>query len=143
MLVTVLEDEPLALLAALNPETDVVLLVRPVDADEGGEGALFSLVHVKTSRTFGGRDMRNRAQRRRYGEPVKRLSLSIRYRHRYTRRREVELVSIPCSGFLIRRRRAHVPRSTVALSNGYGKRNGPPVSGLQQTPPSRSLGRRS
>ncbi len=74
---------------------------------------------------------------------MKRLSLSIRYGQRYTRRRELELVSIACSGLLIRRRRAHVPRSTVALSNNHGKRNGSPVSGLQQTPPSLTLGRRS
>jgi hypothetical protein len=37
-----------------------------------------------------GRDMQSRTQRRQYGEPVARLSLSIRYGQRHTRRREPE-----------------------------------------------------
>jgi hypothetical protein len=130
----VLEDEPLAIVGAGNPEANVVLLVGPVDADEGGEGRYFSLVHVVTSRTLGVRDMRNRAQRRQYGEPVLRLSLSIRYGQRYTRRRELELVSIACSCLHIRRRRAHVPRSTLSRQGDHGKRNGPPVKRLQLAP---------
>ena len=38
-----------------------------------------------------------------------RLSLSIRYGQRHTRRRETELVSIACSTLHIRRRWVHVP----------------------------------
>jgi hypothetical protein len=53
--------------------------------------------------------MQSRTQRRRYGEPVARLSLSIRYGQRHTRRREPELVSIACSTLNIRRRWVHVP----------------------------------
>jgi hypothetical protein len=44
-----------------------------------------------------------------YGEPVARLSLSIRYGQRHTRRREAELMSIACSMLNIRRRWVHVP----------------------------------
>ena len=54
----VLDDGPLALLTARRPQANVVLLVRPVEPDEGGEGLLFLLVHVDSSRTVGGRDMR-------------------------------------------------------------------------------------
>ena len=53
--------------------------------------------------------MQSRTQRRRYGEPVARLSLSIRHGQRHTRRREAELMSIACSTLHIRRRWVHVP----------------------------------
>jgi hypothetical protein len=53
--------------------------------------------------------MRSRTQRRRYGEPVARLSLRIRHGQRHTHRREAELLSIACSTLHIRRRWVHVP----------------------------------
>jgi hypothetical protein len=53
--------------------------------------------------------MQSRTQRRRYGEPVARLSLSIRHGQRHTHRREAELLSIACSPLNIRRRWVHVP----------------------------------
>ena len=53
--------------------------------------------------------MQSRTQRRQYGEPVERLSLSIRYGQRHTRRRETELESITCSALHIRRWWVHVP----------------------------------
>ena len=56
----------------------------------------------------GSEDMHRRTQRRQYGEPVQRLSLSIRYRSRHTLRHETELVSIACSRLHIRYRRVHV-----------------------------------
>jgi hypothetical protein len=57
-----------------------VLLVSPVDPDEGSEVVVFLVVHVRKPRVrLGQRDMRNRAQRRQYGEPVRRLSLRVRY----------------------------------------------------------------
>src|SRR5215207_3104234 len=46
---------------------------------------------------------------------------------------ESELESIACSPLQIRHRRAHVPRSSLALSGNHGKRNGPPVKPLQQS----------
>src|SRR5262249_6630706 len=57
---SMLEDKMLSLVLAGNPKADVVLLVGPVDADEGGEGGLFWLVHVQTSRNVGERDMPSR-----------------------------------------------------------------------------------
>jgi hypothetical protein len=66
---SVLQHQPLALGAAGNLQAHVVLLVRPVDTNEGGVD-VFTLVHVFASRTVGGRDMRSRTLRRQYGEPV-------------------------------------------------------------------------
>jgi hypothetical protein len=86
------DDGALALSGARSAKADVVLFVRPVDADEGGERNGF--LHGESSCTMRGRDMQSRTQRRRYGEPVARLSLSIRYGQRHTRRREAELLSI-------------------------------------------------
>ena len=69
---------------ARDLETDVVLAVGPVDADEGGELGRFFL-HGDLLDLGSGRDMQSRAQRRQYGEPVERLSLSVRYGQRHTR----------------------------------------------------------
>ena len=77
--------------------------------------------------------MRNRAQRRQYGESVVRLALSIRFGLRCSLRCERKLVNMSCSGLHIRHRRAHVPRSTLPVSEDHGKRDGPPVKALQQT----------
>jgi hypothetical protein len=38
-----LEHEPLAFRLAWDPEANVVLLVSPVDTDEGSEGAFFPM----------------------------------------------------------------------------------------------------
>jgi hypothetical protein len=100
------DDGALALGRAGSAKADVVLLVGPVDADERGERNGF--LHGESSGTMRGRDMQSRTQRSQYGEPVARLSLSIRYGQRHTRRREAELVSIACSTLHIRRRWVHV-----------------------------------
>jgi hypothetical protein len=81
-----------------NLEADVVLAVGPVDAYESGELGRFFL-HGNLLDLGSGRDMQSRAQRRQYGEPVKRLSLSIRYGQRHTRGLESELVSVSRSAF--------------------------------------------
>jgi hypothetical protein len=54
-----LQDQPLALGAARYLQANIVLLICPVDANEGGVDLAFTLVHVFTSRTVGGRDMRS------------------------------------------------------------------------------------
>jgi len=72
--------------------------------------------------------MQSQTQRRRHGEPVVRLSLSIRCGRRHTRRREVELVSITCSTLQIRRRWVHVPRSILPLAEGMESVGGRPMS---------------
>jgi hypothetical protein len=41
-----LEHQALAFHLAWDPKANVVLLVSPVDTDEGCEGAFFLLVHV-------------------------------------------------------------------------------------------------
>jgi hypothetical protein len=128
-----LEDGERASVVPRHPEADVVLLVCPVDPDESGERRWGHLVHVKTSRRFGVQDMHSRAQRRQYGEPVVRLSLSVRYGHRHTHRRERKLEIIACSRLDIRRRWVHVPHSRIALASKRGKRHGPPVEGLELT----------
>jgi hypothetical protein len=103
-----------------------VLAVCPIDAGERCE--LF--LHGASSRRIVGRDMQRRTQRSRHGEPVARLSLSVRCGHRHTRRPERELVSITCSGLKIRRRRVHVPRPILAISAGMESVDGSPMSGL-------------
>jgi hypothetical protein len=62
--------------------------------------------------------MQSRTQRSRYGEPVQRLSLSVRCGLRHTRRREAELVSITCSALQIRRRWVHVPHPILSIPEG-------------------------
>ena len=99
----------LALLGARDPQANVVFLVGPVDADEGGERRMLASCMAILLDLGSGRDMQSRAQRRQYGEPVERLSLSVRYGQRHTRGRETELVSITCSALQIRRRWVHVP----------------------------------
>ena len=74
-------------------QTNVVLSVSPVDSDEGGELGHFFL-HGDLLDLGLGRDMQRRAQRRQYGEPVERLSLSVRYGQRHTRGLEAELVNV-------------------------------------------------
>jgi hypothetical protein len=54
-----------------------VLPVGPVDADEGGKRQRL-LAHEESFRKIDERDMQSRTQRSRYGEPVVRLSLSVR-----------------------------------------------------------------
>jgi hypothetical protein len=66
-------------------------------------------LHGESCGTMMGRDKQSRTQRRHYGEPVVRLSPSIRYGKGRTRGRETELVSIACSTLNIRRRWVHVP----------------------------------
>jgi hypothetical protein len=98
----VLEDGGLEGDGASDLEANVVLLVSPVEADEGGEGGF---LHVDSWSTVVVGTCRARAQRRQHGEPVKRLSLSVRYGQRHTRGRETELVSISYSSLQVRRPR--------------------------------------
>jgi hypothetical protein len=72
--------------------------------------------------------MQSQAQRSRHGEPVVRLSLSVRCGPRHTRRREVELVSITCSTLQIRRRWVHVPHSILRIWEGMESVDGTPMS---------------
>ena len=76
--------------------------------------------------------MQSQTQRSRHGEPVVRLSLSVRCGRRHTRRREIELVSITCSGLQIRRRWVHVPHSILPILEGMESVDGTPMSGLQR-----------
>ena len=80
-----LEHTALPLRGAGDVEGEVVLSIGPVDADKRGElGGV--LLHTNTI-SWGklpGRNMQSLAQRRQYGEPVKRLSLSVRYGRRHT-----------------------------------------------------------
>jgi hypothetical protein len=105
---TVHKNRALALLLTWDMKAHVVLLVCPIDANECREFVDLFL-HILSSSRIVERDMQSRTLRSRYGEPVMRLSLSVRCGQRHTRRREVELVSIACSGLQIRRRRVHVP----------------------------------
>jgi hypothetical protein len=75
--------------------------------------------------------MQSRAQRRQYGEPVKRHPLSVRYGQRHTRGLEAELESIPCSGLQVRSPRVHVPPPIFPVSRNFRKWNGPPIKALQ------------
>jgi hypothetical protein len=76
--------------------------------------------------------MQSRAQRKQYGEPVRRLSLSVRYGQRHTRGLESRLVSIACSGLHVRSPRVHVPPPIFSvLPRSPRKRNGTPIPGLQ------------
>jgi hypothetical protein len=85
-----------------------MLLVSPVDPNESCEVS-WRFLHGKSSCRMVRRDMQSRAQRRQYGEPMARLSLSVRCGQRHTRWRERKLVSITCSSLLIRRQGMHVP----------------------------------
>jgi hypothetical protein len=83
--------------------------------------------------------MQSRAQRKQYGEPVKRLSLSVRFGQRHTRGLEAELVIITCSPLQIRSPRVHVPLPIFpALPRSPRKQNGTPMPPLQ---PYEHLGR--
>jgi hypothetical protein len=75
--------------------------------------------------------MQSRAQRRQYGEPVRRHPLSIRYGQRHTRGLEAELESITCSALQVRSPRVHVPPQDLPIPRELQKRNGPPISVLQ------------
>ena len=77
--------------------------------------------------------MQRRAQRRQYGEPVERLSLSVRYGQRHTRGLEAELVSVTRSPLQIRSPRVHVPLRSSRLASGCPKWNGQPIPPLQRT----------
>jgi hypothetical protein len=81
--------------------------------------------------------MQSRAQRRQYGEPVKRLPLSIRYGQRHTRGLEAEFVNITCSPLKIRSPRVHVPLGSSPVSRVCPKWNGQPIKPLK-----RMVGRR-
>ena len=72
-----LQDGALALLLPGDVQADVVLLVGPVDADESGKRQRH-LAHEGSFRKIAERDMQSQTQRSRYGEPVVRLSLSVR-----------------------------------------------------------------
>ena len=65
--------------------------------------------------------MQSRAQRRQYGEPVERLSLSVRYGQRHTRGLEAELVTVTRSPLQIRSPRVHVPPSIIPSFPGLSK----------------------
>ncbi len=75
--------------------------------------------------------MQSRAQRRQYGEPVERLSLSIRYGQRHTRGLEAELVSVTRSTLHIRSPRVHVPLRSSRVASGCPKWNSQPIPALQ------------
>jgi hypothetical protein len=75
--------------------------------------------------------MQSRTQRSRHGEPVARLSLSVRCGQRHTRWREVELLSITCSTLQIRRQRVHVPHSILPISEGMESVDGSPMSDVE------------
>ena len=79
--------------------------------------------------------MQSRAQRRQYGEPVRRLPLSIRYGQRHTREIEAEFESIKCSPLHIRIPRVHVPPLFSQQSHESRIRNGVPIKPLQRTIP--------
>jgi hypothetical protein len=91
--------------------------------------------------------MQSRAQRRQYGEPVKTAFPEDSLRARHTRGLERELVSIACSALQIRSPRVHVPlrflRSLLDLQESRQCENGSPISALQLTSPSHTLGSRS
>src|SRR5450631_2963773 len=76
--------------------------------------------------------MQSRAQRRQYGEPVERLSLSVRYGQRHTRGLEAELESVTRSALQIRSPRVHVPLRSSRVASGCPKRNSQPIKPLQQ-----------
>ena len=113
-------------------QADVVLSVGPVDSDEGGELGRFFL-HGDLLDLGSGRDMQSRAQRRQYGEPVKRLSLSVRYGQRHTRGLEAELVIVTRSPLQIRSPRVHVPLRSSRVASGCPKWNSQPIQPLQLT----------
>jgi hypothetical protein len=71
--------------------------------------------------------MQSRAQRRQYGEPVERLSLSVRYGQRHTRGLETELVSVTRSALQVRSPRVHVPLRSSRVPSGCPNWNGQPV----------------
>ena len=126
----VLDDRELDGVSARDLEADVVLAVCPVDSDEGGELGHFFL-HGDLLDLGSGRDMQSRAQRRQYGEPVKRLSLSVRYGQRHTRGLEAELVNVTRSPLQVRSPRVHVPLRSSRVASGCPKWNSPPISPLQ------------
>src|SRR6185503_4610629 len=98
----------------------------PVDSDEGGElGRLF--LHGDLLDLGSGRDMQSRAQRRQYGEPVRRLSLSVRYGQRHTRGLETELVSVTRSALQVRSSRVHVPFRSSRVASGCPNWNSQPI----------------
>ncbi len=117
---SMLDDGELEVVGAGDLEANVVLAVGPVDADEGGELVLGS-----------GRDMQSRAQRRQYGEPVRRLSLSVRYGQRHARGLEAELVSVSRSALQIRSPRVHVPLRSSRVASSCPKWNSPPIKPLK------------
>jgi hypothetical protein len=113
-------------------ETDVVFAVGPVNSDEGGELGRFFL-HGDLLDLGSGRDMQSRAQRRQYGEPVERLSLSVRYGQGNARGLEAELESVTRSALQIRSPRVHVPLRSSRLASGCPKWNGQPIPALNPT----------
>ena len=129
---SVLDDRELDGVGAGDLETDVVLAVGPVDSDEGGELGRFFL-HGDLLDLGSDRDMQSRAQRRQYGEPVKRLSLSVRYGQRHTRGLEAELESVTRSPLQIRSPRVHVPLRSSRVAPGCPKWNSQPIKPLQRT----------
>jgi hypothetical protein len=127
-----LKDGQLACVGASDLQADIVLAVGPVDADESGKLGHFFL-HGYLQDLGSGRDMQSRAQRRQYGEPVKRLSLSIRYGQRHTRELEARLVNITCSPLQIRSSRVHVPLRSSPVRRRCSKWYGQPIQALQRT----------
>ncbi len=132
MALGVFDDRELESVSARDLQADVVLTVGPVDADEGGELGHFFL-HGDLLDLGSDRDMQSRAQRRQYGEPVERLSLSVRYGQRHTRGLEAELESVTRSALQIRSPRVHVPLRSSRVASGCPKWNSPPIPPLQQT----------
>jgi hypothetical protein len=84
----------------------------------------------ESSCIMGGRDMQSRTQRRRYGEPVARLSLSIRHGQRHIRRRKLScehrMLDVAYSSPV-----GACPASILSREGGHGKRNGLPVSDVE------------
>jgi hypothetical protein len=109
-----------------------VLAVCPVDSDEGSKPGRFFL-HGDLLDLRSGRDMQSRAQRRQYGEPVERLSLSVRYGQRHTRGLETELVSVTRSALQVRSPRVHVPLRSSRVPSGCPNWNGQPIPALNPT----------
>ena len=121
----VLDDRELDGVGIRGLQADVVLAIGPVDTDERGEFRLF--LHGDLLDLGSGRDMQSRAQRRQYGEPVRRLSLSVRFGQRHTRGLEAELESVTRSALQIRSPRVHVPLRSSRAASGCPKWNSPPI----------------
>jgi hypothetical protein len=117
-------------LDARNLENEVVLAVRPVDADDGCERGRL-LLHGDLPWVYAAtRNMRSPAQRRQYGVPMVRRSLSVRCGRRHTRGLGAKLESVVRFGLEIRNPRVHVPPLFSPGKGELRKGNGHPIKGL-------------